>query len=158
MKRRCGREVVNNKKQRIIVHLFWIALAVVICWGAIRLDLGSLTDPGPGFMPFTMGALMFFLSIAGIFEKIPSAKEIPPIPRESLFKLIFTVLALWLYAFLLPVIGFIPDTLILMMFLLAVIQNVKWSTALLVSVLSVTACYLLFSSLGTEFPKGFFFS
>jgi hypothetical protein len=65
---------------------------------------------------------------------------------------------LWLYAFLLPVIGFIPDTLILMMFLLAVIQNVKWSTALLVSVLSVTACYLLFSSLGTEFPKGFFFS
>jgi putative tricarboxylic transport membrane protein len=149
---------VNNKKQRNIVHLFWIALAVIICWSSIQLDLGSLTEPGPGFMPFAIGAVLFILSIANIYTTIPSSKEILPISRGNIYKVTFTVLALYLYAFLLPLIGFIPDTLILMIFLLIVIQNVKWSIALLVSVLSVIVCYILFSYLGTEFPKGFILS
>ncbi|MHB9099136.1 MAG: tripartite tricarboxylate transporter TctB family protein [Syntrophales bacterium] len=147
---------MNSKKQRLAVHGFWIALSVVICWSSSQLGMGSFQEPGPGFMPFIMGSLMFILTIASIFEKIPSAKERPPLSREIIFKLCLTIGSLWLYAFLLPVIGFIPDTLILMMFLFSVIQKVRWTTALLASVLSVAACYFLFSSLGAEFPKGFF--
>jgi putative tricarboxylic transport membrane protein len=156
MQRWFGRHVVNNKKQRLAVHGFWIALSVVICWGSRQLGLGSLQEPGPGFMPFIMGALMFILTIASIFEKTPSPKERPPLSGTIMFKLGLTIGSLWLYAFLLPVIGFIPDTLILMMFLFSVIQKVKWTTALLASVLSVAVCYFLFSSLGAEFPRGFF--
>jgi hypothetical protein len=145
---------MDGKKQRIAVHLFWVVLSAIICWGAVQLDLGALTEPGPGFMPFIMGALLFILTIASIFEKIPAAP--PPLSGENLAKVGMTIAVLWIYAFLLTVIGFIPDTLLLMLFLFAVIEKVKWSTALLASVISVTLCYFLFSSLGAEFPKGFF--
>lgn len=148
--------MVNTKKQRVAVHGFWIVVSGVICWSSSQLGMGSFQEPGPGFMPFIMGALMFILTVASIFEKTPSAKERSPLSRETLIKLGLTVGSLWLYAFLLPVIGFIADTLILMMFLFSVIQKVKWSTALLASVLSVAVSYFLFSSLGAEFPKGFF--
>jgi len=155
MQRWFGRHVVNNK-QHLVVPGFWIALSIAICWGSHRLGLGSLQEPGPGFMPFIMGALMFILTIASMFERIPSAKKRAPLSREILIKLGLTMGSLWLYALLLPVLGFIADTLILMMFLFSVIQKVKWSTALLASVISVAVCYFLFSSLGAEFPKGFF--
>ncbi len=147
---------MKRNKQRLVVHGFWIALSIVICWSADQLGRGSLQEPGPGFMPAIMGVLMFLLTIASIFEKTPPAAERPPLSRETLIKLGLTVGSLWLYAFLLPVIGFIPDTLILMMFLFSVIQKVRWPTALLASAISVAVCYLLFSSLGAEFPRGFF--
>ena len=149
---------MNTKKQLVAVHGFWIALSGIICWSSGQLGLGSFQEPGPGFMPFIMGGLMFVLTVAVIFERTPPAKERSPLSRGTLIKLGLTVGSLWLYALLLPVIGFIADTLILMMFLFSVIQKVKWSTALLASALSVAVCYFLFSSLGAEFPKGFFFS
>jgi putative tricarboxylic transport membrane protein len=144
------------KTQHIIIYLFWIACAVAICWGAIQLNLGTLTEPGPGFMPFIMGSLMFILTVASFFEKKDAEKESGLFNRQILITLGMTVGALWLYAFLLSVIGFVLDTLLLMVFLFVVIQKVKWTTAIVVSVVAVAVCYFLFSSLGTEFPKGFF--
>jgi putative tricarboxylic transport membrane protein len=152
-----GEKIVNHHKtQRIAVHLFWIVFSVAICWGAVQLDLGRLTEPGPGFMPFIMGTLMFALTIASFFEKGLSVKEGQPLTQKKIVKLVLTVAALWLYAFLLSIIGFALDTLLLMVFLFAVIHEVKWTMAVVASVITVAVCYFLFSSLGTEFPKGFF--
>jgi putative tricarboxylic transport membrane protein len=148
--------VNRMRTQHLVVHLFWIACSVAICWGAVQLNLGRLTEPGPGFMPFIMGSLMFILTIASFFEKRDVEKKNSRFNRKMLITLGMTVGALWLYAFLLSVIGFVLDTLLLMVFLFAVIQKVKWTTAVVVSVIAVAVCYFLFSSLGTEFPKGFF--
>lgn len=107
-------------------------------------------------MPFIMGSLMFVLTIGSFFEKRDAKKETSRFSGKMLITLGMTVAALWLYAFLLPVIGFVLDTLLLMVFLFVVIQKVKWTTAVVVSVIAVAVCYFLFSSLGIEFPKGFF--
>jgi hypothetical protein len=48
------------------------------------------------------------------------------------------------------------DTFLLLLFLFTVIQKVRRTTAIVASILSVTICYFLFSSLGAEFPQGIF--
>jgi len=62
---------------------------------------------------------------------------------------------LWLYAFLLPVIGFVLDTILLMVFLFRVIQKVKWTTAVIVSVIAVASAIPVFFP-GNRIPQGFF--
>ena len=149
---------MSNATQRLVVTLFWIALSAAIGWEAVQLGLGSFGEPGPGFMPLMMAGLMFALTVASLFEKMPSGKKQSFPARPVLLKLGMTMAALWIYAFALPWIGFIMDTLVLMVFLFGVIQKVRWPMTLLASVLSVGLCYLLFSSLGAEFPRGVFFS
>jgi hypothetical protein len=149
---------MGSTKQRFAVMAFWIALAVAIGWGAVQLGLGSFGEPGPGFMPMLTAGLIFVLTIANLFEKAPAGRKSPFPDRPVLLRLVLTMGGLWIYAFALPWIGFIADTLILMTFLFAVIQKVKWPVAILAALLSVGICYLLFSSLGTEFPRGVFFS
>ncbi len=141
---------------RIAVHLFWAVLSVAICWGAVRLGPGRLTEPGPGLMPLLMGSLMFILTIASFLEKGGSDKAEPLPDKGRLILVGMTVIALWCYAFLLSILGFLLDTLLLMLFLFAVVQKVKWTTAVVASLVSVGVCYLLFSSLGAEFPRGIF--
>jgi putative tricarboxylic transport membrane protein len=149
---------MKGKKRYMIVHLLWIVLSIMICLGSVQLNLGALTEPGPGFMPFVIGVLLLLLSIASLLEENRSIKEqiLPSMPRERALKLIFTMVALWLYAILLPVAGFVLTTFALMLFLFKVIEKVRWQMAVIASGLSVVVCYFLFTSLGAEFPKGFF--
>ncbi len=146
----------KNRRHHIVVHLFWVVLSLAICWGAVRLGPGRFTEPGPGFMPLLMGGLMLVLTIIGASERGASEKAAALPGKEKLILLGMTVAALWLYAVLLSRLGFVIDTLLLMLFLFSVIQKVKWTTAVLASVVSVGICYFLFSSLGAEFPRGIF--
>ncbi len=117
---------------------------------------GRLTEPGPGFMPLLMGGLMLVLTIISASEKGAADKAAVLPGKAKLMLLGMTVAALWLYAVLLSRLGFVVDTLLLMFFLFSVIQKVKWTTAVLASIVSVGLCYFLFSSLGAEFPRGIF--
>ncbi len=146
----------NSRKHHIAVHLFWTVLSLAICGGAVRLGPGRLTEPGPGFMPLLMGGLMLVLTIVSASERGATEKAVALPDKDRLVVLGMTVAALWLYAVLLSRLGFVVDTLLLMLFLFSVIQKVKWTTAILASVVSVALCYFLFSSLGAEFPRGIF--
>jgi hypothetical protein len=103
-----------------------------------------------------MGGLMFILTIASFLEKGSSGTGGPLLDKGKLTLVGMTVAALWLYAFLLSIIGFVVDTLLLMLFLFAAVQKVRWTAAIFVSIASVAICYFLFSSLGAEFPRGIF--
>ena len=42
--------------------LVWLGVAVLICIGSLRLSLGSVHNPGPGFFPFVARLIMGILS------------------------------------------------------------------------------------------------
>ena len=44
--------------------LFWLAVGLVSIYGATRLGLGALREPGSGFLPFVAGA---FISLMALF-------------------------------------------------------------------------------------------
>ena len=57
----------------LIPCIVWIILAAFVAFQSIRLNLGRLVDPGPGFLPFCCSVILclfaLFLLFSQLFEK-----------------------------------------------------------------------------------------
>jgi putative tricarboxylic transport membrane protein len=148
------------KRRDIISSLFWMAMGIGISYGGYDLDLGSLRDPGSGFMFFWVGLFMIGLSliifIAAVREKSTKG-ELKVFWTEIRWKKVVSVLAaLFIYAYVLTPLGFIPTTILLLIFLFKAVDPQKWSWAILGAIVCTLAAYGLFQLwLGCQLPQGF---
>jgi putative tricarboxylic transport membrane protein len=142
-----------------ISGIFWLLFSVFISIESYRLGLGTLHQPGPGFILFWTGVAMGVLSMA-VFVRAWSGKktgepESPIFGKENVLKIVLVILSLFLYAFFMETLGFIPITLLLFIFLLGMIEKKRWGFAIMVSVAVTGASYLVFEIwLKSQLPKG----
>jgi len=146
-----------EKKSSLFLLLFAIATLV----GSARLGLGKTSAPGPGFLPFWGGAVLFLASLIQFLSNVFSKpKIIEPGSRKGLFtepgwrKVLYVILALAVYAFFFESGGFLICTFFLMIFLLASTAR-RWPIVLMGSLLITLLSYLLFEKVLTVgFPRG----
>ena len=148
------------KKKDILSSLFWMAVGLGVCYGGYDLELGTLRDPGSGFMFFWVGLIMIGLSLAVLVKAVrmkPDQKGGGLLRGEVRWAKILSVLAvLVLYAYVFPHLGFILSTVLLLLFLFKAVEPQKWSWAVLGAVISTLTAYGVFQLwLGTQLPKGF---
>jgi len=148
------------KKKDTLSAIFWMALGLGVCWGGYDLELGTLRDPGSGFMFFWVGVIMIGLSLSvllGALRMKPDPKGIRYLWEEIRWKKILSVLAaLVLYAYAFTFLGFILCTVPLLVFLFKAVEPQKWTWAILGAVLSTLAAYGVFQLwLGSQLPRGF---
>ena len=135
--------------------LFFIGLFIVFY--APQFGLGSLSMPGPGFMPFLTGLFICsFSAITFLRALLNKSVEVEEIWAKIKFqKLIFTILVLIVYALLLKKIGFIICTFLLILILVRYTGSRTWLTSILCGSLSSILSYLLFETwLKSQLPKG----
>jgi putative tricarboxylic transport membrane protein len=142
-----------------ISGIFWLLFSVFISIGSYRLGLGSLHQPGPGFLFFWTAAAMGILSIAVIVRAWTGRKAEEPggpiFGKENVLKIILVLLSLFLYAFFMEMLGFIPVTLLIFIFLLGLIEKKTWGLTISVSVVVTGISYLIFEIwLKSQLPKG----
>ena len=140
--------------------LFCFLLAIFVCMGSLRLGVGTFRDPGMGFMAFGASLLLGLLSIILFFKSLsrksePNAK---PLFADKLWKRVIIVLfALLIYSKLMPVVGYLISTFLLMSFLYWIVKGQKWWWVLTSSILTTLVTYFIFSKwLNCQFPDGFF--
>ena len=148
------------KKKDILSSLFWLAAGFGVCYGGYDLELGTLRDPGSGFMFFWVGVIMTGLSLAVLVKAIrmkPDQKGVGLLRGEVRWAKILSVLAaLVLYAYVFTYLGFILSTVLLLLFLFKAVEPQKWSWAVLGAVISTLTAYGVFQLwLGTQLPRGF---
>jgi hypothetical protein len=128
--------------------------------GSVRLSLGSLRNPGPGFLPFLTGAILAVLALVDHLQSRRASspeKGTRPIwaDRNKGFKMVLTVIALLAYAVGMEYLGFLLNTFIFIGFLLRVIEPKRWSIVILGSLLTAVLSYCIFELwLQTQLPKG----
>jgi hypothetical protein len=143
-----------------IVSLFWVAFAIWVCIGSLGLKLGTFSDPGPGFLPFGAGTLLGIFAIAHLCNltfRHPE-KEDTELPWRNINwrKGVYTIIALFTYAFLLPTMGYLIDTFLLMFFFFSILGRKKWWAVLIGSLIVIGITYFVFEIwLMVQFPKGF---
>ena len=142
-----------------ISGIFWLLFSVFISIESYRLGLGNVHQPGAGFIFFWTAVAMGVLSIAVFvrawFGKKTGARESPVFGKENVLKIILVLLSLFLYAFFMEAMGFIPITLLLFIFLLGMIEKRRWVFTIFVSVSVTGISYLLFEIwLKSQLPKG----
>lgn len=137
----------------------WFFIGISTCIGSVRLDLGGISKPGSGFVPFLSGALMAVSGLILIFtrrskEEVKSEKIWV---KENWKKVFCAILAMLGYVILLDLLGFVVTTFIFLFFLFKLTEPKKWVMPLVYSGSAVVLSYLIFSVwLQSEFPKGIF--
>ena len=139
--------------------LFWLIFSVLVSYASYRLGLGTLHQPGPGFLFFWTGIVTAVLSLIVVLmslKKLPSEEAREPIfGKRNVTKVILVLLSLFLYALLMERLGFLIVTLLFFLFLLGVIEKKRWSFAVLVSLIVTAVSYLVFETgLQSQLPKG----
>jgi len=142
-----------------ISGFFWLLFSLVASIESYRLGLGTLHEPGPGFLFFWTGIAMAIMSIAVIIRAWGLLKAGEPrssiFQKDNLLKIVFILFALFLYAFFMEILGFILITLLLFIFLLGVVEKKRWYFTLIISVAVTVIAYLLFETwLQSQLPKG----
>lgn len=136
--------------------LFWIAVGLVTCYGATRLGVGSITDPGAGFIFFWSGLVLIVLSLIVFVDTVRSlANTVRQMPEINWPKIALVLFVLLLYAFFLEKLGFVFTTFVLMSFLLGCIQSAGWFRSIAVAGAAALTSYAMFELwLKIRLPKG----
>jgi putative tricarboxylic transport membrane protein len=141
--------------------LFWLMLSIAVCAESLRLGIGTLGNPGMGFMAFGTSALLGILSlvllISAIFRNQKTKSTNLLFGRVLWKRIILVLISLVIYAKLMPLLGYLISTFLLMNFLFWIVRGQKWWWVLVSSFLTTLISYYLFSKwLSGQFPDGIF--
>ena len=148
---------MKNNDQRS--SLFWLVIGLAIAFFSLKYGLGSLSSPGPGFLPFLTGLAMIGLSLTVFFQQLAQKgrERMRDLWKQGHWPSIVMVLgALVLYALFFNFLGFIVATFLLIVFLLRVMEPMGWIKVLFVAVCASGGSYIVFQFwLEAQLPKGF---
>ena len=155
------KEKMSKRRNDTVSSLFSLIVALGICLGSVRLSLGDLHHPGPGFFSFLAGAILAFLSLLLLLRSFrkPEREVKTPLWQkpERMLKIAYVMIALILYAIGMNYVGFALSTLLFLGFTLRVIEPQKWSVVFAVSILGAIVCYVVFQHwLEVQLPTGIF--
>jgi putative tricarboxylic transport membrane protein len=142
-----------------ISGLFWLLFSLFVSYESYRMGLGSVYQPGPGFLFFWTGIVVALLALTVIIRsrgaRAPDKTAEAATGKRYGAKIVPVLVALFLYALLMEWLGFTIVTLLLFIFLLGFIEKKKWWFAILVSLAVTAGAYLLFEvGLKSQLPKG----
>jgi putative tricarboxylic transport membrane protein len=137
---------------------FWVAVGLLACYGASRLGIGSVAEPGAGFIFFWSGLVLMILSLIVLTDSVRSSGEtVRRISKMNWPKITLVLFSLLLYAFFLERLGFVLTTFVLMSFLLGCIEGTGWFRSLGVASAAALMSYAMFELwLKIRLPKGIF--
>jgi hypothetical protein len=145
------------RKINIYTSLFLMLLAIAICIGSVNLSIYTRHRPGPGFMGFWTGGLIFLFSLHLFLKNLLAPKEEileRPVLRNKKVT-IWILCSLIFYAFFLEKLGYILDLFIVLSSLFAISKTMKWYTILGSSLFISFCSFILFSVLlGIALPVG----
>jgi len=137
---------------------FCLAIAAFVAVQSVHLDVGAFSSPGPGFFLFLSSGALGLLSIILITHKIikrDERKRIGDLWKSlSWSNVIFTVIALFVYALILPITGFILAAFGLLIILIY-LGGTRVRKRVVYALIAVIAAYIVFHFLlQIQFPKG----
>ena len=140
------------------IALFWGVLGILLCYGATRLGLGSVTEPGSGFIFFWSGLILVVLSLLVVVESLRSLDgTVQETAEMNWAKIALVLLSLLLYAFFLERLGFVLTTFVLLCFLLGWIERTNWVRSFGIASGAALGSFAIFELwLKIRLPKGIF--
>ena len=122
--------------------LLFLGLVIsIISWGY---GFGSLRQPGPGLYPFFVGAAIAIFSVFLLISALRSATSKPVLDKEGAKTLILMTATFCLWILVMPVLGYVPVTLVATFSFCKVMKLEGWRKPLAVSGGTALFIYLLF--------------
>ena len=147
---------------RFLSSIFLIVLSITICLASIKLGIGELRDPAPGFMPFFTSCLLFFLCtvvlIKDVIGRMNQGENTKHLRVQIKFlKPMSLVVVLFVYTLLLDFLGYVITMSLTMFLMLSIFDpdTRKWWKYCIIGALASTLSFLIFyKGLHLELPMG----
>jgi putative tricarboxylic transport membrane protein len=140
--------------------LFWLLVSIAVFIESLRLGIGTLHNPGMGFLTFSASGILGILSLILFLQASLRRKEMKTAPLFAgpLWKrVLLVVMALIVYSKFMPVLGYLISTFLLMITLFWILERRKIRFVFVSSILATLVTYLVFSKwLNCQFPHGLF--
>lgn len=132
-----------------------------IAIGAVRLGVGSVVQPGPGFMAMGLGLVLTGLSAATIVSGLRAPNSAVPLALRfpNLWVNLAVITAMLAYATVLEYAGYLVATFVLLLVLLIAAERTWHSVrAFVLAVLVTATTYFLFETLlRSGLPRGLWY-
>jgi putative tricarboxylic transport membrane protein len=149
--------VVNANR---LSALFWLLLGLTALFGSIKIGLGTVREPGSGFLPFIASITISVFAVIILAQSLGKDEErdrtLASLWRGLRWKRPLAVCIITAgYILLFERLGFALATFLFLMTLLKGMESIAWWKALLLSGFTTSLSYLLLSfSLESTIPKG----
>jgi len=139
--------------------IFLLIFSLFFCREAYKLSLGPPGTPGPGLVPFLLGAILFVLSSIYFFKTLRALQQ-----EQEIYlwrglrwgKVILVFATLFAYALFLERGGFLLCTFLLLMSLFQWVDRQRWYWVYSGSLVITLLCYAVFKIwLKIQLPVGF---
>ena len=149
------------KKADLITGFVLLVLSGYVIEESWQMPQSATFGPGVGFLPLWLGVLLAVLAVILIvtaWRRSGDPQERPPFPGKKALLSVGMVLAgLAAYILLMQWLGFIVNTIFLVVFLLKGVERERWPMALLIAGLTTAALYIIFQVLlGITLPANRF--
>ena len=133
-----------------------VAFAFVAVNEARKLRFGSLSSPGPGFVPLCLAVALAFVGLLLLWRALREPESpAPPAALGARWKSVVSLIALVAYTFALEPLGFLLATAALLFFFFRVLDGQRWWVALTSAVAISLLSYLVFArALHLRQPEG----
>jgi len=123
---------------------------------ARKLRPGTLTNPGPGFVPVCLAVALALVALLLLWRALREpATPAPPAEPGERWKPVASLIALAAYTFALEPLGFVLATAALLFFFFRVLDGQRWWVALASAVVVSVLSYLIFAhALHVRLPEG----
>ena len=145
-------------RKHVISGSLWLAVSIFVAFMAIDLGLGTLTQPGSGFIFFCSSVGLGVLSVILIIKSVLRKGEATPL--RDLWKglkwenAVLAIGILFLYALILDELGFVLSTFLLMTVLFGLGRSRYWVVIVSAAITTILSFVIFGYFLEVHFPKG----
>jgi putative tricarboxylic transport membrane protein len=152
-----GGWIVKIDNTELWAGLFGLALSIFVVWSGYALKLGTINDPGSGYVMFYAGLLMVLFSLIILYGAVKDGgPTFLSLWRDVLWtKPLLVIALLVVFTLVFETLGFLVSTILLLVALLRAIDPVPWTRAIPIAVLvPLTFWYVLDKVLLIQLPAG----
>lgn len=139
-----------------VSSLVLVVFALLAVNEARKLRLGTLGNPGPGFVPLSLAVALALVSLLLLWRALREpVMPAPPTEPGERWKPVVSLVALAAYTFALEPLGFVLATAALLFFFFRVLDGQRWWIALASAIVVSALSYLIFArALHVRLPEG----
>ena len=149
---------MRMRRAALYCSIFWLLFSMVVCVEAFRLRLGTVTKPGSGLFPFSLGVVMLVLSLSALFQAIGRKNKDDKTTRQEPFRwwnIVIILAAALAFALTLEKIGFLITTFLFVGLLLKVVEPQTWKTSIIGGLITAVAANVVFNVIfKAQIPSG----
>ena len=138
----------------------WMGVGLLSIYGSFQLGLGTLGEPGSGFLSFLAGSFICLMALIIFIQSFLQGKGFQ-VKISTLWKGIrwyrsaLVGLLLLVYILVLEWIGFLLTAFLIVLAMVKGVERLSWAKALLISMSASAVCYLVFDKLlKAVLPRG----